>query len=138
MALKSTPLPLKISSNMQLTRFQSNPNMFFLSAKEKPLLTGKAVGRSIVSGKVSIVKSLADGAKVNAGDIIVADITNPDWNALLKKAVCIVTNKGGRTSHASIIARELGIPAVVGTMSATEKTCRRAGNNCFMCDWRRR
>lgn len=91
-----------------------------LKTNEKPLLKGKAVGRSIISGKVSIVKSLADGAKVNSGDIIVADITNPDWNALLKKAVCIVTNKGGRTSHASIIARELGIPAVVGTMSSTE------------------
>lgn len=94
---------------------------FSLATNEKPIVTGKAVGRSVVSGKVSIVKSLADGGKVNHGDIIVADITNPDWNALLKKAVCIVTNKGGRTSHASIIARELGIPAVVGTMSATEK-----------------
>lgn len=94
---------------------------FSLVTREKPVVTGKAVGRSIISGKVSIVKSLADGGKVNAGDIIVADITNPDWNALLKKAVCIVTNKGGRTSHASIIARELGIPAVVGTMSATER-----------------
>lgn len=86
-----------------------------------PILTGKAVGRSVVSGKVRIVRSLADGAKVSPGDIIVADITNPDWNALLRKAVCIVTNKGGRTSHASIVARELGIPAVVGTISATEK-----------------
>lgn len=94
---------------------------FSLHTQEKPLLTGKAVGRAVVSGKVCIVKSLADGGKVNHGDIIVADITNPDWNALLKKAVCIVTNKGGRTSHASIIARELGIPAVVGTMIATEK-----------------
>jgi pyruvate,water dikinase len=94
---------------------------FSLNTNEKPVVTGKAVGRSVVSGKVCIVKSLADGSKVNVGDIIVADITNPDWNALLKKAVCIVTNKGGRTSHASIIARELGIPAVVGTMSATEK-----------------
>lgn len=94
---------------------------YHLATKEAPLLKGKAVGRAIVSGKVSIIKSLADGAKVNQGDIIVADITNPDWNALLKKAVCIVTNKGGRTSHASIIARELGIPAVVGTMNATEK-----------------
>lgn len=92
-----------------------------LRTNETPLLRGKAVGYGIVSGKVSIVKSLADSAKVNTGDIIVADITNPDWNALLKKAVCIVTNKGGRTSHASIIARELGIPAVVGTESATEK-----------------
>ena len=94
---------------------------FSITTKEKPIIKGKAVGRSIVSGKVSIVKSLADGGKVNSGDIIVADITNPDWNALLKKAVCIVTNKGGRTSHASIIARELGIPAVVGAISATEK-----------------
>lgn len=93
---------------------------FTLITSELPLLKGKAVGRSIVSGRVSIVKSLADGNKVQPGDIIVADITNPDWNALLKKAICIVTNKGGRTSHASIIARELAIPAVVGTMSATE------------------
>jgi pyruvate, water dikinase len=94
---------------------------FQLTTQDKPLLIGKAVGRSIVSGKVSIVKTLADGVKVKEGDIIVADITNPDWNALLRKAVCIVTNKGGRTSHASIVARELGISAVVGTMHATEK-----------------
>ncbi|MBL6448782.1 phosphoenolpyruvate synthase [Fulvivirga sp. 29W222] len=92
-----------------------------ISTKKEPLLRGKAVGRAIVSGKVRIVKSLADGAKVKAGDIIVADITNPDWNALLKKAVSIITNKGGRTSHASIVARELGIPAIVGTLSATEQ-----------------
>ena len=94
---------------------------FKLHADERPVVVGKAVGRSIVSGPARIVKSLADGYKVQPGDIIVADITNPDWNALLKKAICIVTNKGGRTSHASIIARELGIPAVVGTMSATER-----------------
>jgi pyruvate,water dikinase len=90
-------------------------------SEQPPILVGKAVGRSIVTGNVAIVKSLADSANVKQGDIIVADITNPDWNALLKKAVCIVTNKGGRTSHASIVARELGIPAVVGTMNATEK-----------------
>jgi len=94
---------------------------FQLAANEPPILSGKAVGRSIVSGNVTIVKSLADGIKLRQGDIIVADITNPDWNALLKKAVCIVTNKGGRTSHASIVARELGIPAIVGAMNATEK-----------------
>lgn len=92
-----------------------------LDAKKDPLLTGKAVGRSIVSGKVCIVKSLVDAGKVETGDIIVADITNPDWNALLLKAICIVTNQGGRTSHASIVARELGISAVVGTLDATEK-----------------
>ena len=92
-----------------------------LKTNEMPLLKGKAVGKSIVSGKVRIIKSLADGPKIQGGDIIVADITNPDWNVLLKKAVCIVTNKGGRTSHASIVARELGIIAVVGTLNATEK-----------------
>lgn len=94
---------------------------FTLKSKNPPVLLGKAVGYGIVSGRVSIVRSLADADKVKAGDILVADITNPDWNALLRKAICIVTNKGGRTSHASIIARELGIPAVVGTLSATEK-----------------
>ncbi|MBT1690736.1 phosphoenolpyruvate synthase [Dawidia soli] len=93
---------------------------FVLNTSQTPILRGKAVGRSIVRGRVSIVRSLADSGKVNSGDIIVTDITNPDWNALLKKAVCIVTNKGGRTSHASIIARELGIPAVVGTATATD------------------
>ena len=92
-----------------------------LVTDQSPVLRGKAVGHGIVSGRVSIVKSLAEGQKVQAGDIIVADITNPDWNALLRKAICIVTNKGGRTSHASIVARELGIPAVVGTMAATER-----------------
>ncbi len=92
-----------------------------LIQKPEALLTGKAVGRSVITGKVCIVKSLMDAYKVNIGDVIVADITNPDWNTLLKKAICIVTNKGGRTSHASIVARELGIPAVVGTSNATEK-----------------
>jgi pyruvate,water dikinase len=91
-----------------------------LNTVDRPILSGKAIGNSIVSGKVRIVKSLADGSKVEHGDIIVADITNPDWNALLRRAICIVTNKGGRTSHASIVARELGISAVVGTGNATE------------------
>ncbi|CAD5265231.1 MULTISPECIES: phosphoenolpyruvate synthase [unclassified Imperialibacter] len=94
---------------------------YSIKAAEEPLLMGKAVGHSVVSGRACVVRSLADAGKVQEGDILVADITNPDWNALLRKAVCIVTNKGGRTSHASIIARELGIPAVVGTLLATEK-----------------
>ena len=94
---------------------------YSMKTTKQPLVSGKAVGRAIVSGRVCIVRSLADAGKVKSGDVIVADITNPDWNALLRKAVCIVTNKGGRTSHASIIARELGIPAVVGTLLATEK-----------------
>jgi pyruvate, water dikinase len=92
-----------------------------LVEKGGKLCSGKAVGKSIISGRACIIQSLEDGDKVQQGDIIVADITNPDWNALLKKAVGIITNKGGRTSHASIVARELGIPAVVGTNNATEK-----------------
>lgn len=94
---------------------------FEILSKAKPLVRGKAVGNAIASGRVCIVKSIADAGKVQQGDIIVADITNPDWNAMLKKAVSIVTNKGGRTSHASIVARELGIHAIVGTGNATEK-----------------
>lgn len=94
---------------------------YVLHSPPAPLCTGKAVGRDVVSGRVCIVTSLADAGKVRQGDIIVADITNPDWNALLKKAVSIVANKGGRTGHASIVARELGIPAVVGTGDATAK-----------------
>ncbi len=93
---------------------------FRLLEKGGFLCKGKAVGHAISSGRVCIVDSLADAARVRQGDIIVADITNPDWNAMLRKAVCIVTNKGGRTSHASIVARELGIHAVVGTGNATQ------------------
>jgi pyruvate,water dikinase len=92
-----------------------------LLSKAEPLCNGKSVGRSIISGRAVIVNSLADAPKVQNGDVIVADITNPDWNSLLRKAVSIVTNKGGRTSHASIVARELGIHAVVGTINATDK-----------------
>jgi pyruvate, water dikinase len=92
---------------------------YTLRSKAIPLCKGRAVGKAIATGRVCIVHSLEDAAKVQHGDIIVADITNPDWNAMLKKAVSIVTNKGGRTSHASIVARELGIHAVVGTGNAT-------------------
>jgi pyruvate,water dikinase len=79
---------------------------YSLLTKAEPICKGKAVGHSIASGRVCIVSSMADASKVKKGDIIVADITNPDWNPMLKKAISIVTNKGGRTSHASIVARE--------------------------------
>ena len=92
-----------------------------IKTKTAPICSGKAVGNAIATGRVCIVKSMADAHKVEQGDILVADITNPDWNSMMRKAVSIVTNKGGRTSHASIVARELGIHAVVGTGNATEK-----------------
>lgn len=94
---------------------------YTVKSAPEPLCSGQAVGRAVVSGPARLIRSLNDAHKVRRGDIIVADITNPDWNALLRKAVSIVTNKGGRTSHASIVARELGIHAVVGTGDATEK-----------------
>jgi pyruvate,water dikinase len=93
---------------------------FTIHAKSREICSGKAVGHNVVSGRVCIVRSPQDAGKVRPGDILVAETTNPDWNPLLKKAVGIITSKGGRTSHASIVARELGIPAVVGTGNATE------------------
>jgi pyruvate,water dikinase len=86
----------------------------------KVITTGKAVGNQIASGIARILDSPADAHKLQPGEILVTDITNPDWNIVLKKASVIITNKGGRTSHAAIVARELGVSAVVGTMNATE------------------
>ena len=93
---------------------------FTVHAKSKEICSGKSVGHNIVSGRACLVRSPLDAEKVRTGDILVADTTNPDWNPLLKKAVGIITNKGGRTSHASIVARELGIPAIVGTGNAMD------------------
>lgn len=93
---------------------------YTLKGKPASICRGIAVGNAIVSGPVKIIRSLEDSKKVDDGDILVAEITHPDWNTLLRKAVCIITDKGGRTSHASIVARELGISAVVGTTSATK------------------
>lgn len=112
-----------VQARPETVKSQVTNNMarsFTLHTTEKELCIGKAVGKSVVSGKARIIHSLESAGALQPGEIIVADITNPDWNALLKKAVSIVTNKGGRTSHASIVARELGIPAVVGTNNATE------------------
>jgi len=93
---------------------------------EKKLVTGIAVGDKVSSGKVKILYSLdgrdgsTDGADFKAGDVLVTDMTDPDWEPLMKKAAAIVTNKGGRTCHAAIIAREMGVPAIVGCGDATE------------------
>ena len=91
-----------------------------LKEKGKVICKGKAVGKKIISGRACIIHSLSEAHKLQQGDILVADITNPDWNSLLRKAVSIVTNKGGRTSHSAIVARELGIAAIVGTGNATQ------------------
>ena len=92
-----------------------------LTEKGKVITIGKAVGSKIVSGVARVLESPAEAHKLQPGEILVTDITNPDWNIVLKKASVIITNKGGRTSHAAIVARELGVAAVVGTTNATEK-----------------
>merc|ERR1719414_1984100 len=85
------------------------------------LVEGRAVGKRIGSGKVNILKSIDEMSAFQEGEILVADMTDPDWEPIMKKAGAIVTNRGGRTCHAAIIARELGIPAIVGCGDATEK-----------------
>ncbi len=95
-------------------------NTYKLKEKGKIICKGKAVGKKIISGRACIIHSLHDAQKLQKGDILVADITNPDWNSLLRKVASIITNKGGRTSHAAIVARELGIAAIVGTCNATQ------------------
>lgn len=92
---------------------------FHLKEKGRTLVTGRAIGQRIGRGAVKVVFSPEDMDKVNPGDVLVTDMTDPDWEPIMKRAAAIVTNRGGRTCHAAIIARELGIPAVVGCGDAT-------------------
>ena len=84
------------------------------------LVEGRAIGQRIGAGKVRIIKDASEMDKVQPGDVLVSDMTDPDWEPVMKRASAIVTNRGGRTCHAAIIARELGIPAVVGCGNATQ------------------
>jgi pyruvate,water dikinase len=92
-----------------------------LKATGKVIVTGRAIGQKIGSGPVRIVSDLSEMDKVQAGDVLVTDMTDPNWEPVMKRASAIVTNRGGRTCHAAIIARELGIPAVVGCADATDR-----------------
>ena len=92
---------------------------YSLDKRGEIVAEGRAIGHKIGSGTARVVRSLADMNRVQPGDVLVADMTDPDWEPVMKRAAAIVTNRGGRTCHAAIIARELGIPAVVGTGSAT-------------------
>ncbi|AXK38279.1 phosphoenolpyruvate synthase [Crenobacter cavernae] len=84
------------------------------------LATGRAIGQKVGQGVVRLIKDASEMDSVKAGDVLVTDMTDPDWEPVMKRAAAIVTNRGGRTCHAAIIARELGIPAVVGCGDATE------------------
>jgi len=92
-----------------------------LKATGKILITGRAIGQKIGSGRVRIVGDISEMDQVQPGDVLVTDMTDPNWEPVMKRAAAIVTNRGGRTCHAAIIARELGIPAVVGCGDATNR-----------------
>jgi pyruvate, water dikinase len=92
-----------------------------LKSKGSVLAEGRAIGQKIGTGPVRIVHSVTEMDKVQAGDVLVTDMTDPNWEPVMKRASAIVTNRGGRTCHAAIIARELGIPAVVGCGDATSQ-----------------
>ena len=93
---------------------------FALKSKSKVLASGRSIGQRIGAGPARIIRDVKEMTRVQSGDVLVADMTDPDWEPVMKRAAAIVTNRGGRTCHAAIIARELGIPAVVGCGDATE------------------
>jgi len=93
---------------------------FTLKGRSRILTEGRSIGQRIGAGPARIIREVSEMARVQSGDVLVADMTDPDWEPVMKRASAIVTNRGGRTCHAAIIARELGIPAVVGCGNATQ------------------
>jgi pyruvate,water dikinase len=112
--LQARPETVQSRSGNDLQRYS-------LQDRSPVIVTGRAIGSRIGAGAARVVRSAADMTRVQAGDVLVADMTDPDWEPVMKRAAAIVTNRGGRTCHAAIIARELGIPAVVGCGDATQK-----------------
>ena len=108
--------PETVKSRAQATRIER----YSLGQRGPVLAEGRAIGSKIGSGVARVVRSLDDMARVQPGDVLVADMTDPDWEPVMKRSAAIVTNRGGRTCHAAIIARELGVPAVVGTGNALD------------------
>jgi len=102
--------PETVKSRVRATQIER----YSLNGHGKVLAEGRAIGQKIGAGTARVVRSLAEMSKFQPGDVLVADMTDPDWEPIMKRAAAIVTNRGGRTCHAAIIARELGVPAVVG------------------------
>lgn len=94
---------------------------FVLGERGDVLATGRSIGQGIGAGKARVIKNLDEMDQLQEGEVLITDMTDPDWEPVMKRASAIVTNRGGRTCHAAIIARELGVPAVVGCGDATEK-----------------
>ncbi|QOC21245.1 phosphoenolpyruvate synthase [Wenzhouxiangella sp. AB-CW3] len=112
--LQARPETVKSRSGQTMERFR-------LESTGKVVAEGRAIGQRIGQGKAKVIESLEQIHDVVSGDVLVTDMTDPDWEPIMKRASAIVTNRGGRTCHAAIIARELGIPAVVGCGDATER-----------------
>jgi len=114
--LQARPETVESRSNKNvITRYQ------LAAHNARVMVTGRSIGQRIGAGVVRIVNSLDDIGSVQTGDVLVTDMTDPDWEPVMKRASAIVTNRGGRTCHAAIIARELGVPAVVGCNDATSQ-----------------
>jgi pyruvate,water dikinase len=112
--LQARPETVKASEKVDTLR------RYRLKERSEVLATGRAIGQRIGSGPVRLIKSAVEMDRIRQGDVLVTDMTDPDWEPVMKRAAAIVTNRGGRTCHAAIIARELGIPAVVGCGDATQ------------------
>ncbi len=112
-----------VQARPETVRSQESRNeyeVYYLESHGKVMTSGKSVGRRIASGVARIIQHASDMSQLQAGEVLVTDMTDPDWEPVMKTAAAIVTNRGGRTCHAAIIARELGIPAIVGCSNATE------------------
>ncbi|MEO9005430.1 MAG: phosphoenolpyruvate synthase, partial [Ginsengibacter sp.] len=113
-----------IQARPETVHSQKNPMMvkeFKLLEKGEVLVQGEAIGSKIATGIARVLHSPQEADKLKSGEIIIADTTSPDWDPLLQKSSALITNKGGRTSHAAIVARELGVPAIVGCGNATSQ-----------------
>jgi pyruvate,water dikinase len=116
--VQARPETVKSRENANtMEQFQINSQ---LQATAKVICEGRSIGQKIGSGTVKVLASLAEMDKILPGDVLVTDMTDPDWEPIMKRASDIVTNRGGRTGHAAIMAREMGIPAVVGCGNATD------------------
>ncbi|HBX57944.1 phosphoenolpyruvate synthase [Pseudomonas sp. UBA2684] len=112
-----------VQARPETVKSRTNVNVmerYLLKETGTVLVEGRAIGQKIGAGKVRVINDIAEMDKVQPGDVLVSDMTDPDWEPVMKRASAIVTNRGGRTCHAAIIARELGIPAVVGCGNATQ------------------
>ncbi|HSC46638.1 MAG TPA: phosphoenolpyruvate synthase [Gammaproteobacteria bacterium] len=103
------------------SRHTQNIERYNLKQRGPVLAEGRSIGQKIGAGTARVVKDISEMSRIQAGDVLITDMTDPDWEPVMKRAAAIVTNRGGRTCHAAIIARELGIPAVVGCGDATKK-----------------